>query len=250
MQRRALSTVVVAALLVTAGCAGLGGDGGSDGGPADAGQVASDAREAMQSVQTYRMVMEMNVSASGRTLSMRQRGVFNKTARRARLNMTVYGTEGVAYLDNATMYVNVGGRWRVQDLSGRDPWTSGSGLARQRQLLETGSVNVTGTATVDGVRTTVLTVDPKASELKQLLSQGGTTGLSSVSVQNATYRLYVANESDLPRKVELSMELTVQGQSADANVTITFSEYGEPVHVSIPEGAPTESSASRLPAAA
>jgi len=61
-------------------------------------------------------------------------------------------------------------------------------------------------------------------------------------VQNASYRLYVADDTDLPRKAELSTTVTTEGQTSRANVTILFSDYDEPVDVTIPEDAPTNES--------
>jgi len=252
MKRRALSALCVAALLVTAGCAGFGGGGGNgDGEPSRAEEIATSSGEAMQDVQTYHMTMEMDVSANDQTLTLTQDGVFDKTAKRAKFDMSVYGTEAVAYMDETTMYVNVDGRWQTQDISEQDPWESGSGLARQREILETGEASVTGNATVDGVETTVLTLEPEPKELKKLLSQQGTSGnLGDVSIDDVTYKLYISKETDRPRKVEMDMDMKVQGQSATANATITFSNYGEPVNVEIPDDAPAASVAPVAPAVA
>ncbi|MFC3476895.1 DUF6612 family protein [Halobacterium litoreum] len=252
MQRRALSALCVAALLVTAGCAGLGGSGddGADG-QSRAAQIATDSGEAMQDVETYQMDVEMEVSANGQTLTMTQRGVYNRTAERARIDMTVRGTEAVSYMDGTTMYVKTNGMWQTRDVADQEPWESGSGLARQQEMLGTGEVSVTGSATVDGVATTVLTLEPDPEELKQFLAGQGSSGsLDDASIDDVTYELYVANETDRPRKVEMEMEMTIQGQSATADATIAFSNYGEPVTVEIPEDAPTASVSPVRPTAA
>ena len=234
MQRRSLATLCVAALLVTAGCAGLTGNGG---GASDAEQLKEDASAAMADVETYRMEMDMNITANDRTLSMSQNGVFDHEAEQARLDMSVYGTEAVAYMDGETMYVKAGGRWQTQDLSERNPWESGNGITQQQHILESGEVSVEGTETVDGVETTVLAVDPDTEELKQLVAQQGSQSFEGVTIDDATYRLYVAKDSDLPRKMEMTMEMTINGQSAEAEMTAHFSAYGEPVNVTVPEEA-------------
>jgi len=234
MQRRTLATLCVAALLVTAGCAGLTGNGG---GASDAEQVKDDAVAAMQDVDTYRMEMEMNITANDRTLSMSQDGVFDHGAKQARLNMTAYGTEAVVYMDGDMMYVNAGSRWQTRDLSGQDPWESGNGITQQQNVLESGDVSVEGTETVDGVETTVLAVDPDLSELKALIAQQQAQSLEGVTIDDATYRLYVATDSNLPRKMEMAMEMSVDDQSTEVEMTTRFSDYGEPVNVTIPEEA-------------
>lgn len=232
MQKRTLATLSVAALLVTAGCAGLVDDGGAS----DAEQRAQDASDAMADVDTYRMTMAMNISANGQTISMSQDGVFDHEAQRARLDMTVFGAEGVAYMDGDTMYVKSNSRWQTQDLSEDDPWKSGNGITQQQNILESGDVSIEGTETVDGAETTVLSVDPDEDELKELLAQQQSQSFEDVTIEDASYRLYVGDD-DLPRKVEMTMEMTVNGQSADAEMTAYFSEFGEPVDITIPEEA-------------
>ena len=243
MRRRALAAVCVALLVALAGCGALGG---SDGQPttqsAEAEQsVHERVAAATEDVSTYAIDFRMNLTANGETLQLTQEGVYNRTSERARLNMSVYGTPATSYFDGETAYVNAGGQWQVQDLSGSGLWGENGTLARQRTLLEMGNVSIVGNETVDGVETTVYAVDADPEAFESLLSQQvGTTG--QAGIQNASYRLYVADDTDLPRKAELSMTVTTQGQSSRANVTIQFSDYGEPVHVTIPEDAPTNES--------
>lgn len=233
MRRNALLSVCVAALLVTAGCTGL-----SDGsGETDASQLQNDVVDAMADVDTYHMEMRMNVSAGGQSLTMIQRGVFDHEAQQARVNATVLGQETTTYIDGTTAYVNVGGVWRTQDLSDREPWNESTGIDQQRALLESSNVTVTGSATVDGVATTVLRVDPKPSDVKSIVAQRQGQALEGVDIESATYRMYVANDTDRLRQVEMNLTMSISGQTTDANATITFSEYGEPVNVSVPDAA-------------
>lgn len=233
MRRRALHVVCVAVLLVTAGCTGLpGGDGGTD-----AAAVQSDAVDAMGDVETYRMTMVMNVSANGQTMTVRQRGVFDHATERARLNLSMLGRQSATYVDGSTMYAEVGGRWQARNLSGAGLWENGTSADRQREILESGDVSVEGSATVDGTETTVLGVDPDAEDLQALVQQRSGGSLHDVGVDNATYTVYVADETDRVRRVEFSLTMTAGDQAAQANATITFSDYGEPVNVSIPDAA-------------
>jgi len=248
MRRRALATVCVTLLVVTAGCGALGGSG--DGGE-PASTQAADAERSVQErvadatgdVATYGVDFRLNLSTNGETLQLTQVGVYNRTSERARLNMSVYGTPATSYFDGETAYVNAGGQWQVQDLSGSGLWGENGTLARQQTLLEIGEVSEVGNETVSGVETTVYAVDADPQAYESLLGQQATAGTSEVAVQNASYRLYVADDTDRPRKAELSTTVTAQGQSSRANVTILFSDYGEPVHVTIPEAAPTNDSA-------
>lgn len=232
MQRRTLAALSLAALLVTAGCAGLTGN---DGGASDAEHVKEDATAAMADVDTYRMEMEMNITANGRTLAMHQRGVFDHEAEVARVNATAMGEQTTTYIDGRKLYVNVAGEWRTQDISGSNVWENGTSAARQRQILESGNVSLVGGATVDGTETTVLRVDPDTEDLKALIKQQrGGQPIDGIGIENATYTMYVANETDLVRKVELSMSMAIDGHSAESNATITFSAYDEPVSIELP----------------
>jgi len=204
--------------------------------------VQQRVADATGDVATYGVDFRLNLTANGETLQLAQEGVYNRTSERARLNASVYGTPATTYVDGETAYVNAGDRWQVQDLAGSGLWGENGTLARQRALLDAGNVSVVGNETVDGVETTVYAVDAEPAAFESLLGQGAAT-TDGVAVQNASYRLYVADDTDLPRKAELSTAVTAQGQPSRANVTILFSEYGEPVHVTIPEDAPTNESA-------
>ncbi|MCG1003458.1 MULTISPECIES: DUF6612 family protein [Halobacterium] len=234
MRRRVLLSVCVAALLVTAGCTGLSSDD-----TADTPQIQSDVVDAMADVDTYRMEMRMNISANGQTLSMTQRGVFDHEAEQARVNASALGRQTTTYIDGTTAYVNVGGVWQTRDFSDREPWNESTGIDRQRALLESGSVTVAGSATVDGVATTVLRVDPKPSDVKSVIAQQG-QGLDEVGIESATYRMYVANDTHRLRQVEMDLEMSINDQTTDANATMTFSAYGEPVNISVPDAATTQ----------
>lgn len=232
MRGNSLHAVAVAVLLVTAGCTGLSAD---DGTP-DAAELQDDAAAAMADADTYRMEMRMNVSASGQTMTMAQHAVFDHETERARVNSTAAGRETTTYIDGTTAYVNVGGVWRTQDLSETEPWNESSGIRQQQSVLESANVTVNGSATVDGVETTVLAVEPDTEELQSVVVQQ-TGSLDGVEIEDATYRMYVANDTHRLRQVEMNLEMSVGEQSAVANATTTFSEYGEPVNVSVPEEA-------------
>lgn len=247
MRHRALLAVCVAALVVTAGCGAVGDGGGGQQAttqsPDDTRPVSERVADATADVETYGVDFRMNLTANGETLQLTQVGVYDRANERARLNMSVYGTPATAYFDGETMYVEAGGQWQRQDLAGSGVWGENGTLARQRALLDVGEVSAAGTETVEGVETTVYEVDADPAAFESLLSQGAQTGQASLTIQNASYRLYVADDTDRPRKAELSTTVTTQGQTARANVTILFSDYGEPVSVTIPEAAPTNDTA-------
>lgn len=240
MQRRALHALCIVVLVTTAGCMGFLGGGGGDTAERDSRQLVVDAQEAMQSVDTYRMNMTMHVVAEGETYDLRRVGVFDATENQARLNLTTNGNRTLAYVDGSTMYVNAGDGWQTRALSGSNSWQSAVGIAQQRYLLENASVTVSGSATVDGVETTVLDVDPRDGKLKQLITRSTSDSLGNVTIEEASYELYVATDSHRPRKVEMALQLTIErnwDKSGHGSATITFSGFNEPVNVTIPDRA-------------
>jgi hypothetical protein len=240
MRNRALIAVVVAALVAAAGCGAVGdGQQATTQSPGDAASVHERVADATADVETYAVDFRLNLSANGELLQLTQVGVYDRADERARLNMSVYGTPSTAYVDGETMYVEAAGQWQRQDLAGSGLWGENSTLGRQRALLAAGEASAVGSETVDGVETTVYEVDADPGAFESLLSQSPGSAQASLTVQNASYRLFVADDTGLPRRAELSTTVTARGQSTLANVTIAFSEYGEPVSVTVPEAAPT-----------
>lgn len=234
MQLCTRSTVCIALLLVTAGCTGVLDDGSS--GPSDTEALQRDTVDAMEDVETYHADMEMNISVKGREVTVTQDGVYDLAEQKARFTTTFGPTETTAYLDGKTMYMQSRDEWRTRELTQTNPWTQGQGLALQQQLLESAEVSLDGTETLDGVETTVLSVDPKESQVKQLLARQGQQ-LSGVSIEEVRYTMYVSTETERPRRIDMTMTFTANGQEAEANVTMTFSKYDEPVDITIPENA-------------
>jgi len=256
MRVRALQAAVVAALVVTAGCAGLPGSDGETGDETpSADELEADVVDAMSDVETYRLTMQMNVSANGQTLSMTQRGAFDREAERARLNVSLFGQEATTYIDGTTMYLQSNGEWQTRDLSESGVWGDSESLTRQRQILDSGNVTIAGGGSVDSTATTVLRVDPDTEDMKALVQQQqGQQALDGVTIENATYRMHVANETNLVRQVEADLAMTVNGQTAETTVTMTFSDFGEPVDIIIPDAATGQTSkigvSERVPASA
>ncbi|MFB6071579.1 MAG: hypothetical protein ABEJ88_01275 [Halobacterium sp.] len=247
MRRAALPAICIAALLVTAGCTGLpvvGASGDHSGRPAsdpEARRLAADAREAMRAVESYRMNATLHVSLEGDAYHLERRGVFDAEAKRARLTLAADGTRRRAYVDGTTMYVNTSDGWTTREFAGDANWSTAVGVAQQRRLLRNGTVTFLGNETVDGVRTTVLRVYPEEGVLRQLVTrEAAGTGLGPITIEEATYRLYLAKDTHLPVKVEMNLQLTVEAspdRSGHGSATITFTDYGTPVNVTIPDRA-------------
>lgn len=239
MRRTLVTAFCVVALLTTAGCAGLGGGGGPTTTEelSRAERIQQDSTDAMRNADSYRVAMEMEISTDEQTIAMTNRGVYDREAQRARMNTSVYGTEVQTYLDGSTMYVHTRDRWVVRNVSERNLWEEENALAKQRDILASSEVTVTGTETLNGTTVTVLRVEPDPEKLKDLLAQQQGQRLDGVSIEDVTYHMYVVNETNRLRKMEMQMSMDVNGQSAEADMTARYFAYDEPVDVTIPDAA-------------
>jgi outer membrane lipoprotein-sorting protein len=239
MRRTTVTVLCVVALLTTAGCAGLGGSGEPT--TTDeltrAEQIRQDSTAAMRNADSYRVSLQMNLTANGQSLTMTNDAVYDREARLARMDMSLYGTEARAYVDGSTMYVQTRGRWVVQNVSDRNIWESGNALANQREILASSNATVTGGDTVNGTAVTVLQVEPDPQKLKELVAQQQGRNFEGITIEDATYQMYVANETDRLRKMGMEMTMQISGQTAEAQMTAHYYGYDEPVDVTIPEDA-------------
>jgi hypothetical protein len=239
MRRTTATVLCVVALLTTAGCAGLGGseEPTTTEELSRAEQIQQASTDAMRNADAYRVSLRMDLTANGQSLSMRNDAVYDREARLARMNMSLYGTEAQAYVDGSTMYVQTRGRWVVQNVSDRNIWGGDNALANQREILASSNVSVTGGDTVNGTAVTVLRVEPDPEKLKELVAQQQGQRFEGITIEDATYQMYVANETDKLRKMEMQMTMQLSGQTAEADMTAYYYGYDEPVDVTIPEDA-------------
>lgn len=279
---RRLFPVLLAALVVLAGCNGIGLPGSSNETPT-AGQnatngtqtpvrtpgpnvtsesVKADALAAIDEVQTYRVHVDQYTRyvESNRTVDANVTGAFNRTVPDAALNQT-WVTSGVpvtseTYIDgeNGTFYQyspvleqKFGSRWVSASVAGNaDVWDQFDTLARQRALLAASNVTLEGVRTVNGAETYVLTGSPNASQFGELgIGPGGNLNVSNVS---ATFYVSVENARLVRSTVELDGTQRARGRTLTfrRTATLEFSGYGDPVTVDIPEGAEDAVSVGRL----
>lgn len=231
---RLVSVLVVTVLVVTAGCTGFMG---GDGGVASAEEVRQQAVTSMEGAETYRMQMNMTFETSQGNLSMAMNGTFDQPAEKARMTTTFQGQQFDSYIDGTTMYLEGPTGWQTQNLSDREPWNESTALERQRAIMESANVTELAEDTVDGEPVYVLRIEPDPERVKQVVSQQQTRNLDAVSVENVTYVQYVHRETGNLVRADMEMTMTANGQTIDTTATIRFSDYNEPVDVTIPEEA-------------
>lgn len=245
MPSRAAATLCCSALLVLAGC--LGGGASAYEMSEREQQLKERATGAVPAVDSYRVDGEISVSVADRgSVSGSIDGVIDRADRRAKVTVDLRGAasvEATTYIVNDTAYVNARNVWRTRDVADRNLWDRNAQLERQRELFEAAAFELRGNATVDGERVREVRLhvpEEKYDEVRELSQAGAADG----EITDLTYTLYLDAETDRPRRVAVDMSMRVDGQDADASVTMTFSEFGENVSVTVPEEAETAVGAS------
>ncbi|RDI69795.1 hypothetical protein [Halopelagius longus] len=244
--RTRFPAVVVALLLLTAGCSALT----DDRPPSDERAVDATAKaaSALDPVSTYRFALDGTVRASDgdrtRTVDVDGEGVVDTRQRKMASNATVDGRTRRQYLDGYTTYAECAepwDGWSVENASNSTEWTKLTPLGRQVEILQRSNVYWEGNRTVDGNRTAVVVAHPSKRTLTSLPSVGRTaTDLSEADVDNATLRMWIDAETGRPVKSELDVSLSTGGASGELEATTRYYGYGEPANVTIPSSARTD----------
>lgn len=240
--------LVLAALVVLAGCSALGNA------PPPSDERALEVRnrtvEAIQGVDTYRIEQTISVHAEGDGETIDVRGTGNGSvdveARRMGMHVSMEGTTARSYVDGFTAYRECGGHWDgwvVENMS-RDPgWIAHTPLGNQADLLQQTNVYWGGTRTIDGTETYLIEAYPRKDTLLEFNErrQRDTADLQEANLKNASVRLWVDAETYLPVQSEVKLIIGKGGATATARTTIEYRAYDESVEVEIPAGVLDES---------
>lgn len=244
-KRTLLVTALLTLLVAVSGC--LGGTNGPQGdGTPSAEEIRENTVSAMEDVETATYEMQMTISAGGQDIEMNADGAIDRAAKLMRMNLSMdagfQSLETTQYIKGNTSYMNLDGQWRTQDVSGQTPgegFWSNNQFAQQTNALEGATVELNGTETVDGEETYRLDVEADQETVNELLQQqsGATGSLENVDISNVQFTQYVDTESNYIRKVEMQMDMTVQGQDATATMTMSYDNFNEDVTIEIPDAA-------------
>ncbi|SDX82161.1 hypothetical protein [Halopenitus persicus] len=260
--RRAVLALSLALLVVLAGCTAL--PFGDDRPPSDdrALETLDRTAAAASDVETYRFEARMRASATAddreRTATAEGSGAVNVSAERLRATTRVDDGDGPlaaggeneatieTYVDGNTSYRQCRppwSGWAVESVPESDRWRDATPLSNHLTLLERSRVYWRGDRTVDGNRTVLIEAYPTRETIQSLAERrqtAGETGLADASLENATARLWVDPETDLPVRSRLRLEIARGDATATATLTTTYRGYGEPVSVTIPPAATVE----------
>lgn len=269
---RRLLPVLLAVLVLTAGCNGLL-PGGSDGPPAngtdgdgnvtDGAAVKAETLAAIDAVETYRIEANVSTTYTGtldQTVTGTSEGRFNRTAQEAYLNQT-QSAQGQSYVVE-TYYVNdtlyqrsnayvlqFDSEWVRYPTAANTSvqWSRFDTLTRQRAVLDVSNVTLAGTETVNGTEAYVLRADADLSRLGELGYTVGAAQQGQLNVTGLNVTYYVDTETYRPLRsvTTLTGRTTVQAQNNDRilriqqRIELDFGGYGRPVTVTLPEAAST-----------
>lgn len=237
--RTVLAVLALSALVALAGCADSGSSGPADGPSAE--DIQEEATAAMEEVSSAAFTMDMTVDSDQGSLSLQSDGVMDIDDKRMRMNMSLESQgqtiELTQYIIDQTAYQQVDGQWQSSDVSGQDIWAEGNQLNMQQRMLENSTVEVTGNDTVDGNEVWVVSIEPSDEAIQQFLTGTGTGVTENMDIESISFTQYVDTDTHHVRKLDLSMDTTMQGESATMEMTMTFSRFDESFDIELPSGA-------------
>ncbi|MEE6210951.1 DUF6612 family protein [Salarchaeum sp. III] len=245
MHRRTVALVLLAGLVALSGCAGI-----TDSSPttttadvnASADAVQADTLDAMASVTSYEFDADLTQDLGSIQTDIALTGVVNKTAERMYQRTDATATRGdqsnsattETYIVNNTAHIHSQGVWQTRPAP-EGTWTS-TPTDRQVQFLTDADITVLNKSTVDGVETYALSVQPDPESVTSYAeNQSSVSG--DVSVESVSVTQYVAVDTHRIQKATLDMTLTLDGQTLEQTLTITFSEYGTDTDITVPDEA-------------
>lgn len=237
MRRRVVSSVVLALLVLSAGCLGIGG------GPersAAAEDTLADVTAAIQEIDTYRAETDLSATAvsDGETLSRSAAitGRVNVTQRRSKTTLRMDGDNRSVYRDNRTVYRECGGPWgwANESVAVDKAWINETTLARHAELLGSGDLRLRTTEQLTAENAVALVGHPTQEQLQEYRAADTQPAIGGAGIENATIRLVVDNRTHRPRRASMSFETSQDGVSAFVSMQTTFGAYGDPVRISIP----------------
>lgn len=239
-------TVLVAALLMTAGCQGLSG---SPNPPSDdrAVEAVSQVQEATGEITSYWFTVDgqVQIRETSRTESIEitGNGIVNVKHRRANETIphgdtrTMVRGARMAYVDGYTLEVECSRLgWSRYNLTESTRWLNYTSLGQQLTLLDRTNVYWNGTETIDGAEMAVVTAGPTEQQLEanRNLPTRSSVTQGSADFQSATIRVWIDRETDRIRKVQRELHVRADEVTVVATVTYRFADYNGPTNITRP----------------
>lgn len=239
--RGSLLALLLASILLTAGCLGSVGDGDQP----EAAEIKDDSLEALESVESYAFELDLEQRVGGVDASMHIDGQTEADGDRSSMTLSApaLGVEEseVVVIENRTYQrVPETDDWVVFDADEFGP--DQQELDRQAELLEGAEATYDGTDEVDGQEVHVLSLDVDEDAYASILESGIADGEVDMAIDEIGVVQYVDVESDRIRQVEIDYAANMTGvggatQQVEATVTVTYDSFGETFEIEAPEDA-------------
>jgi len=254
-KRTLLITAVLGVTLLLAGCTSAitGDSDGSDALPDNmtADELQEKAVSASEDVEsaTFTMDMSMDLGDQG-SAEMSTDGAMDMAAEKMRMEMEMdtmgQGFDITQYVVGETIYQQMDGGWQKQSVPGF--WDQ-SQYAQQQEALESATeFEVTEQTTVNGNDVYKMEIDVDEEQLLETVQQqGNQQGMGSLyenaDISNVEMTQYIDTDTYQIRQVEMSMDMSMMGEDATMDMTMTYDSINEPVDITLPEEAEGASSA-------
>jgi len=235
----------------------------------NADEVRNESLEAMETTETYRFEMEMNMSMGDGMLgdfsvNMNGEGAVNESSDRMRMSSEIDMGEGMeqdVYVVNGTMYQKTGmmgdgeGEWYKMNAEPAvsQAWNTSAPSGGYEEILEISDVSHEGDDEINGEQAYVLSLNPDTEEYNELLrerlngmtSDGASAselfGEDGLTVEDASMRYWISKESEhiLRMKSDMTVSLGAggsEGKSLSATVEsdVRMYDHGEDVSIELP----------------
>ena len=242
------AAIVVAILILTAGCLGSfgvsdDGDNSSDVEGDDVEDVEPDETiaestllDGIDDVESYEFELQQTMYMSGESMEMTAEGAVDEPNEEMRMEieMGMPGMEMESYVVDETMYVKTMGEWMQSDVSDEELWAETETLDGQADIIDGSDLEAVDTETIDGAETTVLELD-LGEEAIAALEADDEVGMAETD--SIEYRLYVDESTGYLHKIEMEMSMESMGDTVETEMEMVISDHNEPVDITLPEDA-------------
>jgi len=231
--------LALACSVLVAGCTGVvpGSDVGS--GEDDVNTVQDETVAAMQAVESYTTVTNMEVSVGDDRTFTNVRTIVNGSTDTVEIRRVGHNVTG--YVVGDRHYRNESGQW--------ESGPAGTGVlgdhpARtQVELLNASESTALGHPVVDGKERYHLSLSLGNDTLAGLLERQKENGIddsSAVTIEDKSYELLVNMTTHRVRKVEMYVQFRYEGEVGRATLITWFDRYNRSVPGPIPEDLPAD----------
>ena len=242
------AAIVVAILVLTAGC--LGSFGVSDNGDNSSdveGDGVDDVEDSetisestlldgIDDVESYQFELEQTMDMAGESMEMTAEGAIDEPNEEMRMDvdMGMPGMEMESYIVDETMYMQMMGEWMQSDVSDEEVWAESETLDGQAEIIDDSELEEVGTETIDGAETTVLELDLGEEAIAALEADEAVGMPETDSIE---YRLYVDESTGYLHKIETEMTVESMGDTVETEMKMVISDHNEPVDITLPDEA-------------